>query len=318
MTGNKGRLAVLAIGGNSLIRDKQHQRVSDQFEVTRETCGHVREMIEMGWNVVVTHGNGPQVGFILRRSELSIEELHPVPLDSAGADTQGAIGYMIQQSLNNEFSRTGLTNQAVTVVTQVRVDIEDSAFASPSKPIGSFMDEATARKHADEEGWDVIDDAGRGWRRVVASPLPKEIIERDAIQTLVESSFVVIAVGGGGIPVVRGPGGDLEGVAAVIDKDNASALLASRLSADRFIISPAVDRVYINYGKPDQQGLDRITVSEAKKYLEEGHFPAGSMGPKMRAVISFIVGGGTEAIITSPDHLAAALRGEAGTFVVLD
>ena len=313
---SSGKLAVLAIGGNSLIRDKQHQKVSDQFEVARETCSHVREMIEMGWSVVVTHGNGPQVGFILRRSELSISELHPVPLDSIGADTQGSIGYMIQQSLSNEFTRAGLSNQAVTVVTQVRVDADDPAFGDPTKYIGSFMDEATAKKHAQEDGWDIKPDSNRGWRRVVASPLPKEIVELDAIKALAENSFAVIAVGGGGIPVIRSASGKLDGVAAVIDKDYASALLATRIKADRFIVSTAVDKVYLNFGKDDQKGLDRLTVSEAKRYLEQGQFPQGSMGPKMRAVINFLVGGGKEAIITSPECLADALKGEAGTYVV--
>lgn len=317
MTSNR-KLAVLAIGGNSLIKDKDHQKVSDQFAVTRQTCEHIREMIEDGWNVVVTHGNGPQVGFILRRTELSHEELHPVPLDSIGADTQGSIGYMIQQSLRNEFSRMGLSNQVITVVTQVLVDPEDKAFKDPSKPIGSFMDEKTAKRMAEEEGWDVKEDAGRGWRRVVASPLPKEIIERDAIGSLVDSGFVVIAVGGGGIPVIRESNGDLKGVAAVIDKDYASALLASRLSAEKFVISTAVDKVCLDFNKPTQRSVDRLTVDEAKKYMEQGQFPAGSMGPKMHACINFLVGGGTQAIITSPENLAPAVKGEAGTIIEQD
>ncbi len=312
------KLAVLAIGGNSLIRDKDHQKIADQFEVARETCAHIREMIEHGWDVVVTHGNGPQVGFILRRCELASPELHPVPLDSIGADTQGSLGYMIQQSLSNEFSRHGLTKQPVTVVTQVRVDAEDPAFAEPTKPIGSFMDEETAKKHAEEDGWDIKEDAGRGWRRVVASPLPKEIIERASIQNLVDSGFVVVAVGGGGIPVVRTANGDLDGVAAVIDKDFATALLAARLNADRLIISTAVDKVYVDFGKPTQRGVSQLTVSEAKKFLDEGQFPAGSMGPKIKAIINYLISGGKEAIITSPDKLAEALEGRAGTFIVPD
>ena len=318
MKKTSGKLCVLAIGGNSLIKDKDHQRVSDQFAVTRKTCGHVREMIQLGWNVVVTHGNGPQVGFILRRCELTLHELHPVPLDSIGADTQGSIGYMIQQSLANEFSRHGMSNQSCTVVTQVRVDAEDPAFKKATKPIGSFMDEAEAKKHADEEGWEVHEDAGRGWRRVVASPIPKEIVERDMIQELVGSGFVVVACGGGGVPVVRQPDGELVGVPAVIDKDYASALLASRLSADRFIVSTAVDKVYLDFGKPSQRPVDRMTISQATRYLEEGQFPEGSMGPKIKACINFIAGGGQEALITSPDMLAEGLRGRAGTFIVPD
>jgi carbamate kinase len=307
------KLAVLAIGGNSLIRDKLHQRVSDQFEVTRETCHHIFEMLERGFNVVITHGNGPQVGFILRRCELSLHELHPVPLDSIGADTQGAIGYMIQQELANEFRRKGLNRNAVTVVTQVLVDAGDPAFSDPSKPIGSFMDEPTAREREKNEGWQVKEDAGRGWRRVVASPLPQEIIEKDAILKLVKDDFVVIAVGGGGIPVIRDESGDLKGVAAVIDKDYASALLAGQLQADLFIISTAVDAVSLDYGKPTQRPLSRLKVAEAKQLLSQGQFPSGSMGPKIRAVCNFLEAGGKEAIITSPAHLAEALDGKKGT-----
>jgi len=309
-------LAVLAIGGNSLIRDKQHQLVTDQFAVTRETCQHIREILEKGWNVAITHGNGPQVGFILRRCELSLQELHPVPLDSIGADTQGSLGYMIQQELANEFRRKGVRRQAVTVVTQVRVDADDPAFSDPSKPIGSFMDEPTAREREQKDGWQVKEDAGRGWRRVVASPLPKEIIEKDAIEKLIREDFVVVAVGGGGIPVVRGENGDLQGVAAVIDKDFASALLASQLKADLFIISTAVDTVCLDFGKPTQKPVDKLTMAEAKQHLEAGQFPAGSMGPKIRAVCNFLEAGGKEAIITSPQYLSEALDGKQGTRIV--
>lgn len=309
------RLAVLAIGGNSLIRDKQHQRVSDQFEVTRETCHHIQQLVQQGWNVVVTHGNGPQVGFILRRSELSLHELHPVPLDSIVADTQGSIGYMIQQSLANEFARTGVARQAVTVVTQVLVDKDDPAFTTPSKPVGSFMDEATARAHADKEGWEVREDAGRGWRRVVASPLPREIIEADAIERLVDAGCVVVAVGGGGIPVIR-DGNALQGVPAVIDKDFASALLARQLGAGLFVISTAVEAVCIDYGKPAECKLDRLTVAEARRHLEAGQFPAGSMGPKIQAVCQYIEGGSGRAVITSPENLAQAVAGTKGTQIV--
>jgi carbamate kinase len=316
MTTREKPLAVLAIGGNSLIRDKQHKEVSDQFEVTRETCQRIEEILDKGWNVVITHGNGPQVGFILRRSELSLHELHAVPLDSIVADTQGAIGYMIQQELANEFRRKGVKRQAVTVVTQVLVDAEDSAFSNPSKPIGSFMDESTAREREKDEGWQVKEDAGRGWRRVVASPLPKEIIERDSIEKLIRDDFVVIAVGGGGIPVIREPDGDLKGMAAVIDKDFASALLANQLQADLFIISTAVDTVCLDFGKPTQKPVEKLTVAEAKQHLDAGQFPAGSMGPKIRAVCNFLEAGGKAAIITSPQYLAEALDGKKGTRVV--
>ena len=316
MTTKEKPLAVLAIGGNSLIRDKQHKEVSDQFDVTRETCQHIREILEKGWNVVITHGNGPQVGFILRRCELSLHELHPVPLDSIGADTQGSLGYMIQQELANEFKRKGVKRQAVTVVTQVLVDSGDPAFLNPSKPIGSFMDEQTAREREQKEGWQVKEDAGRGWRRVVASPLPKEIIEKDAIEKLIRDDFVVVAVGGGGIPVVRGENGDLKGVAAVIDKDFASALLANQLKADLFIISTAVDTVCLDFGKPTQKPVEKLTMAEAKQHLAAGQFPAGSMGPKIQAVCNFLEAGGQTAIITSPQHLAEALEGKKGTRII--
>jgi carbamate kinase len=316
MANREKPLAVLAIGGNSLIRDKQHKQVGDQFEVTRETCQHIREMLDKGWNVVITHGNGPQVGFILRRCELSLHELHPVPLDSIGADTQGAIGYMIQQELANEFRRKNVGRQAVTVVTQVLVNADDPAFSDPSKPIGSFMDEQTAREREKNEGWQVKEDAGRGWRRVVASPLPKEIIEKDAIEKLIRDDFVVIAVGGGGIPVIREKDGDLKGVAAVIDKDFASALLANQLKADLFIISTAVDTVCLDFGKPTQKPVEKLTVAEAQEHLQAGQFPAGSMGPKIQAVCNFLEAGGKQAIITSPQYLAEALDGKQGTRIV--
>jgi carbamate kinase len=310
------KLAVLAIGGNSLIKDPRHQTVPDQFTVTRETCRHIARMLEAGWKVVITHGNGPQVGFILRRCELALHELHPVPLDSIGADTQGAIGYMIQQSLHNEFLQRRLDRKAVSVVTQVRVDADDPAFSHPTKPIGSFLDEAIARRMEQEEGWTVREDAGRGWRRVVASPLPREIVEIDAIRDLVKKGYVVIAVGGGGIPVVRGADGELRGVAAVIDKDHASALLAGQLQADVFVISTAVEKVFLDYQKPTQRALERISAAEARRLLAEGQFPAGSMGPKIEAACNFLENGGRRAVITSPEHLVEALRGEQGTEIL--
>jgi carbamate kinase len=272
-------------------------------------------MIEQGWNVVITHGNGPQVGFILRRSELSRHELHDVPLDSCGADTQGAIGYDIQQALFNEFRARGMARQAVTVVTQVLVDRNDPSFASPSKPIGSFMDEHTAAERRAREGWHVIEDAGRGWRRVVASPLPVEIIEREAIRSLIDQGFVVIAVGGGGIPVVEDERHELIGAAAVIDKDHASALLANRIGADLLLISTAVEKVALNYGKPDQRWLDHLTLAEANRYLAEGHFAKGSMGPKVEAIVWYLEHGGGEALITNPENIEEALAGRTGTRV---
>jgi carbamate kinase len=312
------KLAVVAIGGNSLIKDEAHKTVPDQFDAVRETATHIAEMIAQDWNVVITHGNGPQVGFILLRSELSSHALHPVPLDSCGADTQGAIGYMIQQALHNEFLRRGIARQCVTVVTQVLVDNNDPALHNPSKPIGSFYKEEEARAKMKGAGWVMVEDAGRGWRRVVPSPLPKEIIERDAIDTLIKNDFIVTAVGGGGVPVVRDNAGKLSGIEAVIDKDLASSLLASKLQADLLLISTAVEKVALNFKRPDQQDLARITLSEAKAYYKAGHFAKGSMGPKIQAVINYLERGGRAALITMPETIGKALDGQTGTWILPD
>ncbi len=312
------KIAVVAIGGNSLIKDKDHVSVEDQYLAAKETCFHIADMIEQGWDIAIGHGNGPQVGFILRRSEIAarVAGMHEVPLEVCGADSQGAIGYALQQNLTNEFRRRGLAKNAATVVTQVRVDLDDPAFRHPSKPIGSFMDEAEAQRRAKEEGWSVVEDAGRGWRRVVASPLPQEIIELEAVKKLLEAGIVTITVGGGGIPVIRDETGNLKGVAAVIDKDYASSLLARSIGADLFLISTAVEKVYLNWGKPDQRPIDVMTVAEAKEYLKEGHFAPGSMGPKIQAIIWFLEAGGKEALITDPENIARALRGETGTRII--
>jgi carbamate kinase len=314
------RVAVVAVGGNSLIKDKAHQTVEDQYRAAKETCGHIVDMIEQGWDVAIGHGNGPQVGFILRRSEIAaqVAGMHEVPLDACGADSQGAIGYALQQNLRNAFDERGIDKTAATVITQVRVDADDPAFPNPSKPIGTFMEREEAQRRADEEGWSVVEDAGRGWRRVVASPFPQEIVELPAVRRLIDAGITTITVGGGGIPVVRreggsGAGGDLQGVAAVIDKDYASALLARSIDADLFLISTAVEHVYLNFGQPDQQALEEMTVAEAKQYIEEGHFAAGSMLPKIKAIVWFLEAGGQEAIITNPESITKALRGETGT-----
>jgi len=309
------KLAVVAVGGNSLIIDKNRKTVPDQFDAVRETASHLADMIEAGWDVVVTHGNGPQVGFILRRSELALHELHPVPLDYCGADTQGAIGYMIQKALRNEFYKRNIDKLAVTVVTQVEVDSEDPAFENPAKPIGSFLDEETAKERM-KGGQTFIEDSGRGWRQVVPSPKPKQIVEVKAIKHLIDAGFVVVAVGGGGIPVVERPSGFIRGIEAVIDKDFASGLLATNIGADLLVISTAVEKVAIHFNQPNQQWLDRMTVAEAEIYIEEGHFAAGSMLPKIQAVIKFIRDGGKQALITDPPNLKRALNGETGTWII--
>lgn len=310
------KIAVVAVGGNALILDEKRRTVQDQYAAAEECMRHIATMIAQGWNVVITHGNGPQVGFILRRSELARHELHEVPLDSCGADTQGAIGYMFQKALHNEFRERGLKQQAITVVTQALVDKADAAFEKPTKPIGSFMNEADAKVKMEKEGWTMVEDAGRGWRRVVASPKPQRLIERDAIQALIEQGFTVIANGGGGIPVIENEAGHLVGVEAVIDKDYGGALLANSVNADVFIIATAVEKVAINFNKPNQRWLDRLTVAEAKQYLADGHFHKGSMGPKIEAALQYLERGGKEAIITDPPNLSRALAGETGTHLV--
>ncbi|MGA7193109.1 MAG: carbamate kinase [Anaerolineales bacterium] len=313
------KVAVIAIGGNSLIKDTKHQSIEDQYEAAKESCIHIADMIEAGYEVVIGHGNGPQVGFILRRSEIAAkaEGMHEVPLDVCGADSQGAIGYALQQNLQNELKRRGIKKSVATVVTQTLVDRDDPAFKNPSKPIGGFMDEAEGKRRQKEMNWTVVEDAGRGWRRVVASPLPKEIVEIDAIKALISAGVIVISTGGGGIPVIRNAKGDLEGVAAVIDKDFGSSLLANNVGAEVFIISTAVEKVALNFGKPDQKWLDKITLTEAKKYLAEGtHFAKGSMAPKVQAIIRFLEAGGKQALITNPENIGRALKGETGTWIL--
>jgi len=308
-------VAVVAVGGNSLIKDNYHKTVPDQYEAGAESMHHIAEMIAQGWNVVVTHGNGPQVGFILRRSELSSHELHEVPLDYCGADSQGAIGYMFARALTNEFKNRKMDKQVAAVVTQTVVDRNDEAFQHPTKPIGSFMGEEEAKRRANEDAWVVVEDAGRGWRRVVASPKPIDILEKDAIKALIEAGIIVVGVGGGGIPVVREPNGDIEGVEAVIDKDFGSSLLATMISADLFVISTAVEKVAINFNKPDQKWLEKLTLEEAKQYAADGHFAKGSMLPKIEAIIKFLENGGKKALITNPENIGRALKGETGTWI---
>ncbi|MCA9870036.1 MAG: carbamate kinase [Caldilineae bacterium] len=310
------RTAVVAVGGNALILDKKHEDVASQIDAVKQTSKHIADMIVQGWNVIVTHGNGPQVGFILRRNELAAGEVHQTPLDVIGADTQGSIGYMIANALDNEFIRRGIQRPVAGVVTQVVVDGADPGFTNPTKGIGGFTTEDKARQF-EKEGWMVREDAGRGWRRMIASPQPLRIVELDAIKTLVEAGFIVVGVGGGGIPVVEEADGALKGVFAVIDKDRASALLAADLEADLLLISTAVEKVAINFNKPNQQWLDRMTLSEARQYAAEGHFLAGSMGPKVEAIIAFLEANPRgQALITDPPHMVDALAGKTGTWIV--
>lgn len=314
--GTANKLAVVAVGGNALIRDKDHESIPDQSREAAITTHHIADMIAAGWNVVITHGTGPQVGFILRRSELALEEIPPVPMDYADADLQGGIGYMFLKALYNEFRKQKIDRKAVAIITQTLVDRNDPAFADPSKPIGSHMNEETAQRLARRQGWIVKDDAGRGWRRVVPSPQPKTIVELAAINLLARAGFVVIACGGGGIPVVQDEEGNLIGVEAVIDKDLASSLLARGIGADLLLVSTGVEKVAINFNKPDRRWLDRMTVADAKKYYADNQFDRGSMGPKIQAVIEFIEGGGQTGLITNPENIGRALAGETGTFIV--
>ena len=312
----KKGVAVVAVGGNSLIKDETHKSIPDQFEAGAQSMSHIASMIEDGWDVVIAHGNGPQVGFILRRSELSRHELHEVPLDYCGADSQGSIGYMFVQALHNIFLERKIQKNAVAVVTQTIVDLNDKAFQNPTKPIGSFMDEKTAKDRTDKEKWTVVEDAGRGWRRVVASPIPQRIVEAEAIQNLIKAGFVVVAVGGGGIPVVENEKGDLTGVEAVIDKDFGSSVLANMINADLFVISTAVEKVAINFNKPNVKWLDKMTAAEARQYMAEGHFAKGSMLPKIQAILNFLDHGGKQALITNPENISRALKGETGTWII--
>ena len=311
MSNDKGT-AVIAVGGNSLIVNALKQAIPDQYEAAVQTVKRIVDVIEMGWNVVITHGSGPQVGFVLRRSEIASGEVSRIPMDYADADIQGAVGYMFQRALYNEFYKRGLDRHPIAVVTQVLVDKNDPAFAHPTKPIGSQMDEATARGRAKSEGWAIAADAGRGWRRVVPSPEPQEVLELEQIKHLVGDGYVVIACGGG-IPVIRNEKGYLVGVEAVIDKDLASGLLATRIGAELFVISTGVERVAVNFNTPEQRWLDRVSLAEAKALVGEGQFDAGSMEPKVLAMIRFLEGGGTRGVIADPEHLISAIDGRAGT-----
>jgi carbamate kinase len=312
------RLVFIAIGGNSLIKSKDLRTVEDQHAAIRETVRHVADLIAQDYQVLISHGNGPQVGFIMRRSEVARREtgLHLVPLVNVVADTQGSIGYQIQQSLNNELSSRNIRGQCVTVITQVVVDRDDPGFKKPAKPVGEFFEaERLVEIQRDYPEWTLIEDAGRGFRRVVPSPEPRGIIERPVIESLIRSGYHVVTVGGGGIPVVRTDAG-LEGVDAVIDKDLASSLLANQLGAGLLIISTAVERVALNFGQPAETPIGKMTVAEAEQYIAQGHFPPGSMLPKIQSALDFLRNGGQEVIITAPEFIMEAVTGNCGTHIV--
>ena len=313
------KLVIVAIGGNSLVKDNGRNTIQDQYEAVCETAVNIADMVQEGYNVVVTHGNGPQVGFALQRCEIASEvaEMPLVPLVNCVADTQGGIGYQIQQALTNEFAKRGINKKVASVITQVEVSSEDPNFQNPTKPVGSFFTleqtEEMQKEHAD---WVFIEDSGRGYRRVVSSPKPIDIVEKDAIKSLIEAGYVVVAVGGGGIPVVKTSSNTYEGIDAVIDKDFATSLLAEQIDAETLIITTGVPQVCINFGKPNQKALERITVDETKQYVAEEHFAKGSMLPKIEASLSFLEKNGTSVIITNPESLKDAIMNKAGTHIV--
>jgi carbamate kinase len=314
------RRAVIAIGGNALILEGQRGTIAEQFENAVDTAHHIAALVADGWRVVVTHGNGPQVGFILLRSELMAES-SPIPrlsLDMSVADSQGGIGHILGNALLNELGALGMADQVDCLLTHVVVDPRDPAFQEPTKPIGPAYSAAEAAIKRERDGWAMVEDSGRGYRRIVPSPHPLRIIEAEQIRALVSAGFVVIAAGGGGIPVVENATGGYQGVEAVIDKDLASALLAASLQIPLLVLSTGVERVAIHFRQPDQHELDRLTLSEARRYLAEGEFPRGSMGPKVEAAITFLEHGGSEVLITSPASLERAFAGASGTRIVAD
>jgi carbamate kinase len=311
------RAAVIAIGGNALIADGQQGTIDEQFGNARAAAREVAGLVEGGWRVVVTHGNGPQVGFILLRSEMlnGPPFIPKLTLDMCVADSEGGIGYIVGNSLSNEFGRRGLGAGTVCVLTQTVVDANDPAFKRPTKPIGSAFSAEEAAERRRRDGWSTVEDAGRGYRRVVPSPKPVRIVEARAIKVLLDAGFVVVAAGGGGIPVVEDEPGMYRGVEAVIDKDLASAYLAASLEVPLLVISTGVERVAVHYRQLDQRDLDRVGLPEIRRYLAEGEFPEGSMGPKIRAAIEFLEQGGEEVVITSLACLSSAVAGCAGTHI---
>lgn len=306
-------LLVVAVGGNALIRDPGHQGIPDQAEVVEGVAEALAPLTER-FDLIVTHGNGPQVGFILRRSELAAASVPRVPMEYATADTQGAIGWMFARAFANAFHRRGLTRRALAMVTQVEVDPADPAFQRPDKPVGSAYSAEEAARLAQELGWTVGEDSGRGWRRLVPSPKPKRVLEADQIGRLAQDGHVVIACGGGGVPVTRDAQGLWHGCEGVIDKDRSSALLAASLGASALVLATGVDQVCLNWGQPNQRGLDRLSPAEARTWLAAGEFGAGSMAPKVEALLEFAAAGG-RGLITRQDRILDAWEGRTGTWL---
>jgi carbamate kinase len=312
----KPKLAVLAFGGNAIIRKGQAGNIHVQFANTRRVLEEVVDLIRGGTGLIIVHGNGPQVGHELVRSEMAAPEVPQLPLGVLVADTEGGMGYMIQQSLQNVLWKHRIKRPVVTILTQVVVDKTDPRLQESTKPIGRFFTESEAKRLQVEKRWVMRQDAGRGWRLVVPSPRPAKIVESKTIRMLVEAGIIVIAGGGGGIPITIEEDGDFEGTDVVIDKDFTASLIGRNTGADTLIIATDIQKVALNFNRPDQQDLDVLTVAQAEGYLREGHFPAGSMGPKIEASVDFIKGGGEQVIIASPDRIAEALKGEAGTRII--
>ena len=310
------KAVIIAIGGNALIKSGEEGTIYQQFANARETCSNLMQLVKTGYEIVLTHGNGPQVGFALRRHERSRDVIPPYPLGVCVAETVGSMGYMLQQTMQNTVKKFGLKQDPVTVITQVVVDNNDPSFTTPTKPIGQFFTKEEIDTKVKSDNWNVVEDSGRGWRRVVPSPRPIRIVEKDTIGHLLEKGKIVIACGGGGLPVIQFENGTLDGVEAVIDKDYASSRLAQQLGLEEFIILTNVDKVSLNYRKPDEKQLDSLTLEEARQYMEEGQFPPGSMGPKIEAAIEFLENGGKKVIITSHDRLMESVSGETGTRIV--
>ncbi len=297
--------AVVALGGNSIIRSDQKGTIEEQIKNSDNTCRCLLELVKQGYDLIITHGNGPQVGNILLRNEAANQQwgIPVMPLDICVADSEGGMGYMLQRSMYNEIRKQDMDKKVATIVTQVVVDKDDQAFRNPTKPIGPFYDKERAEELRNKKGWTLVEDSGRGYRRVVPSPMPEKIIEIDSIRTMVESGYIVIAAGGGGVPVSENSDGTLEAVEAVIDKDLASSLLAREVNADLFMILTGVPKVAVNFNTPEEKWLDVIPVEDAERYLKEGQFPAGSMGPKIKAAVDYVVESGREVIITAQEEL---------------
>lgn len=318
MTPSDAKTAVIALGGNAITQPGVEDTIANQFANTRKSLDGVVDLVKAGYRLVITHGNGPQVGNAILRVELARSKAPILPLGICVADTEGGMGYMIEQSLQNRLKKEGVARPVVTIITQVIVDRNDPQIANPTKYVGQFYTEEEAREFADERGWVVRKDGDRGWRRVVPSPQPLSVVESDTIKALVDNNTIVIAAGGGGIPVYVDDDDKLEGLDAVIDKDLASAVLGKEISSEILMILTPVDKVALNYGKKNEKWLDQMTISEADEYFRAGHFPPGSMGPKITAAIQFISNGGRQVIITSFNNAGRALEGAAGTRIVPD